>query len=127
MKAERKSLFRVGSSRRDLKEFPDEVQDVVGYVLDIAQQGKKHRDAKPLSEYGGASILEIAEDHDGDTYRAVYTVSFEGVIYVLHAFQKKSKKGIATPKPDLDLIKARLKQAEEHDAEWSQKKKGSHG
>ena len=127
MRAERKPLFWTGSSRRDLKEFPDEIQDVMGYALDIAQQGKKHQDAKPLSGFGGASILEIVEDHDGDTYRAVYTVRFEGVIYVLHAFQKKSKKGIATPKPDLDLIKARLKKAEEHYAEWSQKKKGSHG
>ena len=87
-------------------------------ALDIAQQGKRHQDAKPLSGFGGASVLEVVEDHDSDTYRAVYTVRFTGAVYVLHTFQKKSKKGIATPKPEIDLIKARLRRAEEHHAEW---------
>ena len=116
---DRKPLFWVGASKRDLKEFPDEVQDAMGHALDIAQQGKKHKDSKALSGFGGASILEIVEDYDGDTYRAVYTVRFAGAVYALHAFQKKSKKGIATPKPEIDLIKGRLKKAEEHYASWS--------
>lgn len=117
----RKPLFWMGSTRRDLKNFPDEVQDVMGHALDIAQQGKKHRDAKPLSGFGGAGVLEIVEDHAGDTYRAVYTVRFMGAVYALHAFQKKSKKGIETPKQEIDLIKSRLKKAEEHYADWIKK------
>src|SRR5215212_8411624 len=108
-----KSLFWIGSSRRDLKSFPAEVKDVVGYALYQAQLGRKAPSAKPLSGFGGAGVLEIVEDHQTDTYRAVYTVKFSGLVYVLHAFQKKSKKGIATPKPDLDLIKRRLRMAEE--------------
>lgn len=107
-------FFWVGSSKRDLKNYPDEVQDAMGHALDIAQQGKKAPDAKPLKGFGGASILEIVEDHIGDTYRAVYTVRFAGAVYALHAFQKKSKKGISTPKAEIDLIKKRLKLAEEH-------------
>jgi phage-related protein len=118
----RKPLFWIGSSKRDLKQFPDEVQDAMGHALDMAQQGKKHLDTKPLSGFGGASILEIVEDYDGDTYRAVYTVRFAGAVYALHAFQKKAKKGISTPKPEIDLIKSRLKKAEEHYADWSKQK-----
>ena len=118
----RKPLFWIGSTKRDLKQFPDDVQDAMGHALDMAQQGKKQQDAKPLSGFGGASILEIVEDHDGDTYRAVYTVRFAGAVYALHVFQKKAKKGIATPKPEIDLIKSRLKKAEEHYADWSKQK-----
>ena len=118
----RKPLFWIGSTKRDLKTFPDEVQDMMGHALDIAQQGKKHQDAKPLAGFGGAGVLEIVEDYAGDTYRAVYTVRFIGAVYALHAFQKKSKKGIETPKQEIDLIRSRLKKAEEHYAEWSQKK-----
>jgi len=118
----RKPLFWIGSTRRDLKTFPDEVQDMMGHALDIAQQGKKHQDAKPLVGFGGAGVLEIVEDYAGDTYRAVYTVRFIGAVYALHAFQKKSKKGIETPKQEIDLIRSRLKKAEAHYAEWSQKK-----
>ena len=121
----RKPLFWIASSKHDLKAFPDEVQDMMGHALDMAQQGKKHQDAKPLSGFGGASVLEIVEDHDGDTYRAVYTVRFAGAVYALHAFQKKSKKGIATPRSDIDLIKARLKKAEGHYAEWITQKEKS--
>src|ERR1051325_10623567 len=110
----RKPLFWMGSAKADLKTFPDEVQDVMGYALDLAQQGKKYPDAKPLKGFGGAGVLEIVDDFDGDTYRAVYTVRFAGIVYVLHAFQKKSKKGVATPKHEIDLIKTRLKRAEEH-------------
>lgn len=93
----------------------------MGHALDIAQCGKRPRDAKPLSGFGGAGILEIVDDFDGDTYRAVYTVRFAGAIYALHSFQKKSKKGISTPKQEIDLIKGRLKQAEIHYANWTKK------
>lgn len=93
--------------------FPAEVKDVMGYALYQAQIGRKASSAKPLSGFGGAGVLEIVEDRQTDTYRAVYTVKFSELVYVLHAFQKKSKKGIATPKPDIDLIKRRLKIAEE--------------
>ncbi|HXM48544.1 MAG TPA: type II toxin-antitoxin system RelE/ParE family toxin [Pyrinomonadaceae bacterium] len=109
-----KSLIWIGSSRRDLKIFSrSEVKDVVGYALYQAQVGQKAPSAKPLRGFGGAGVLEIVEDHQGDTYRAVYTVSFSNLVYVLHAFQKKSKKGIATPKSDLDLINRRLQAAEQ--------------
>jgi phage-related protein len=108
-----KSIVWIGSSRRDLKSFPAEVKDVMGYALYQAQVGRKAPSAKPLAGFGGAGILEIVEDHQTDTYRAVYTVKFSELVYVLHAFQKKSKKGIATPKPDIDLIKGRLRTAEE--------------
>jgi phage-related protein len=108
-----KSIAWIGSSRRDLKSFPAEVKDVVGYALYQAQLGRKVPSAKPLAGFGGARVLEIVEDHQTDTYRAVYTVKFSELIYVLHAFQKKSKKGIATAKSDMDLIKKRLKVAEE--------------
>jgi phage-related protein len=104
----------IGSSRDDLREFPQDVRRVMGQAIDDPEQGDEHPSAKALKGFGGRSVLEIVDDFDGDTYRAVYTVKFAGVIYVLHAFQKKSKKGIATPQRDIDLIKARLKRAEEH-------------
>ncbi len=113
----------IGSSLDDLKDFPDEVQQVVGYALYIAQCGDKHPSAKPLKGFKGAGVVEVVEDFDGDTYRAVYTIKFADVVYVLHSFQKKSKKGIATPKQDMDLIEARLKRAKEHYAEHYNKKK----
>jgi len=103
----------VGPSRRELKAFPDEVRGSIGHALHKAQCGDEPDAAKALKGFGGRGILEIVEDHDGNTYRAVYTVRFAGLIYVLHAFQKKSKKGIATPKQTLDLIKSRLRNAEE--------------
>jgi phage-related protein len=90
------------------------VQDVVGYALYQAQIGLKAPETKPLLGFSGAGVLEIVEDHQTDTYRAVYTVKFAELIYVLHAFQKKSKKGGATPQLDIDLIKRRLKTAEQH-------------
>jgi phage-related protein len=108
-----KPLVWIGSSRKDLKTFPEEVQDVFGYALHVAQMGGKHPDAKPLKGFGGAGTLEIVDDHRGDTYRAVYTVKLRGMVYVLHAFQKKSTTGIATRKEDIDLIKQRLRQARE--------------
>jgi phage-related protein len=108
-----KPLYWVASSKRDLMAMPPEVQDVFGYALHLAQAGGKHPDAKPLKGFGGAGVLEVVEDFRGDTYRAVYTVRFAGAIYVVHCFQKKSKAGIATPKPDLQLIKARMKAVEQ--------------
>jgi phage-related protein len=96
-----KPLEWVRSSRDDLKGLPEDVQDEVGYALYLAQIGEKHPNAKPLKGFKGAGVLEVVDNYDGDTYRAVYTVRFAGVIYVLHAFQKKSKKGIATPPADM--------------------------
>jgi len=101
-------LVWIGSSKRDLKAFPEVVKDVMGYALYLAQIGRKHEAAKPLKGFGGAGVIEVAEDSVGGTYRSVYTVRFAGVVYVLHCFQKKSKRGIATPKGDLDLVKRRL-------------------
>ena len=95
-----------------MQAFPGPVQDHLGYALYIAQRGGKHRDTKTLSGFGGAGVVEIITDYQSDTFRAVYTLKFEGVIYVLHAFQKKSKSGRATPKHDMDLIKRRLREAE---------------
>jgi phage-related protein len=102
----------MGSSREDLSGFPDEVKYCIGFALRVAPKGGKHPDAKPLKGFGGAGVLEIISDFDGNAFRAVYTVKIKGVIYVLHAFQKKSKKGIATPQAEIDKIKRRLKQAE---------------
>lgn len=110
---ELKKLDFIGPSRDDLKEFPDEVKQDIGYALFEAQRGIKPADAKPLRGFGGAGVLEIIENFVGDTYRAVYTVKFAKVVYVLHCFQKKSKNGIKTPKHEIDLIKQRLKSAEE--------------
>ena len=107
-----KPCLFVGPSRRELKAFPEEVQGSVGHALHQAQCGDEPDSAKALKGFGGRGILEIVEDFDGNTYRAVYTVRFAGLIYVLHAFQKKSKKGIATPKQTIELIKSRLRDAE---------------
>ncbi len=114
-KAMKKPLIWVGSSKEDLKKFPGEVKDAMGYSLHVAQNGGKSDNAKPLnSMVKGGRVFEVLDDHKGDTYRAVYTVRFGKVIYVLHAFKKKSTKGISTPRPDVELIKARYKRAEEH-------------
>lgn len=108
-----KPLDFISSARAELKAFPFEVQHDIGHVLMAVQSGLKPVNAKPLKGFGGASVLEIIEDHRGNTYRAVYTVKFKEIIYVLHCFQKKSKRGISTPKQNLDLIKRRLSMAEE--------------
>lgn len=94
--------------------MPDAVQDTFGFALHLAQIGKKHEQAKPLKGFGSAGVLEVVEDADGSTYRAVYTVKFGNAVYVLHCFQKKSIRGIATPKPDMDVIRERLKAAQMH-------------
>src|SRR5262249_33483964 len=101
----------MGSTREDLKDSPDEVKDAIGYAIWLAQRGGKHPDAKPLKGFGGARVIEITADFDGNTWRAVYTVQIADAIWVLHFFQKKSKKGIATPKSEIDLIEKRLKDA----------------
>jgi phage-related protein len=107
-------LHWIGSSREDVRELPDDVQDVFGFALYQVQVGQKHIDAKPLRGFGGGSTLEVVADGVGNTYRAIYTIKFHHAVYVLHVFQKKSKKGIATPQKDIDRIKARLKLAAEH-------------
>ncbi len=103
----------IGSTRDNLRSFPDEVRAVMGEAIYRAQKGEEHPAAKALRGFGGRGVLEIVDDYDGDTYRAVYTVRFARVIYVLHAFQKKAKKGIATPRHEIELIRARLKRAQE--------------
>lgn len=102
----------VGTSKRDLSDFPEDAKYVVGHALFEAQTGGKHENAKPMKGFGGAGVLEVVEDFKGDTYRAVYTVKFKNAIYVLHAFQKKSNQGNKTSPNDIKLIKANLKTAE---------------
>lgn len=108
-----KPVTWVGTSLKDLREFPEVVQDHMGYALYVAQRGGKHQDAKVLSGFGGAGVVEIIKDHRGDTFRAVYTLRYAGRVYVLHAFQKKSKTGRETPRRDIELIKQRLREAEQ--------------
>lgn len=123
---QRKPLEFVGSAEGELASFPREVKQVMGYALYLAEIGGKHRAAKPLTghkEFKGAGVLEVVENFDGDTYRAIYTVKLKGVVYVLHAFQKKSKRGAETPKHEIDVIKARLAQARRHYEESELKRK----
>ncbi len=109
-----KPLYWLFGSKKDLLAMPEDVQDVFGYALHQAQQGNKHTQAVPLKGFSGAGVLEVVEDYDGDTYRAVYTFKFGNAVYALHCFQKKSTSGIKTAQHDIDLIKSRLKAAEEH-------------
>ena len=118
-----KRVVWVASSRRDLRRFPKAVRLVFGQALFDAQLGEKHPAAKPLRGFGGAGVLEIVEDEACSTYRAIYTVRFAGVVYVLHAFQKKSKRGIKTPPQEIDKVRNRLKEAEKHYAEWKDSQK----
>jgi phage-related protein len=113
-RSELKPCIFIGSSLKDLKRFPTRDQNRVGYALNQMQEGDEPIAAKALKGFGGRTVLELIDDFDSDTYRAVYTVRFAGVVYVLHAFQKKAKKGIATPRQDIDLIKSRLRDAELH-------------
>lgn len=108
MRGEAKSVRWVGSSRRDLKAFPKAVKRHVGQALYAAQRGEEYPAVKALKGFGGRSVLEIIAPHQTDTYRAVYTVRFQGAVYVLHALQKKAKKGIATPQKEIELIRQRL-------------------
>jgi len=107
-----KPLYWVGSSKRDLRALPDEVVDLFGYALYLAQIGRKHSQAKPLRGFSSAGVLKVTEDLEGSTYRAVYTVRFSEAVFVLHVFQKKSRRGAQTPKPDKNVIRQRLKAAE---------------
>jgi phage-related protein len=107
-----KPLRWVASSKKDLLTFPEVARREIGYALYFAQAGEKHPAAKPLKGFHGAGVLEVVEDHKGNTYRAVYTVRFATAVYVLHAFQKKSKRGIATPQHEIELIQDRLALAE---------------
>jgi phage-related protein len=111
--AKLKLLAWVGSAKTDLLALPEEVIDAFGYALYVAQTGKKHEKAKALHGFGSAGILEIVEDWRGNAYRAVYTVRFSAAVFVLHVFQKKAKRGIATPRQDMELIRERLKVAEQ--------------
>jgi phage-related protein len=111
----------VGSAKRVLDAMPDDVKDVFGHAIDVAQAGGKHLDAKVLAGFGSAGVLEVVDDHRGDTYRAVYTVKFAGWVYVLHCFQKKSRSGIKTPKEDMELVHARLQAAKLDFETWTKK------
>jgi phage-related protein len=122
-KPQPKPVRWIGSSKKDLSAFPEDVKVRAGEALWQAQNGNKAPYATPLKGYGGASVLEVVDDFDGDTFRVVYTVRFAEVVYVLHAFQKKSKRGIATPKADLDLIDQRLKRAKEDYEQWRREPK----
>jgi len=113
-----KPLRWLPSTKDDLMDLPEDVQDEIGFALFQAQQGMKSRKAKPLKGFKGASVLEVVEYDEEGTYRAVYTVKFKEAIFILHVFKKKSKHGIATPKQEIDLIKDRLKFAEEMYVEW---------
>ena len=121
--AHEKPLFWIGRAYEDLLACPPEVRRTFGFALGLAQQGGKFINSKPLKGFGGAGVLEVLEDCHGDTFRCVYCVKFRGAVYVLHTFQKKSRRGRKTPKSEIDLVKERLKWAEEHYRLWSEKEK----
>lgn len=112
MTKQEKPLVWLGSSKKDLMSLPADVRKFFGHALDFAQRGDQHDAAKVMKGFGGSGVLEVVEDDIGGTYRAVYTVKFKEAVFVLHCFQKKSKSGVATPKGDMDIIRARLKVAE---------------
>lgn len=109
-----KPVVWMGSARDDLRNLSPDVQDAIGFALFFAQNGQRHHATKVLKGFGGASVLEIIEDDSAGTYRAVYTVKFSGAVYVLHVFQKKSKRAIATPGREINLVRHRLMQAAAH-------------
>lgn len=104
-------LLWIGGSKKDLLDLPVPVRRFFGHALDVAQRGEQHTAAKVLKGFGGAGVLEVVEDDADGTYRAVYTVRFREAVFVLHVFQKKSKRGIATPRADIEVIRRRLKVA----------------
>ncbi|WP_311030303.1 type II toxin-antitoxin system RelE/ParE family toxin [Mesorhizobium koreense] len=119
-----KPVFFIGSSKEDIKDFPEEVRKEIGFSLYLAESGDRAINAVPLAGFGNSMVPEIVVSHQCDAYRAVYTVQFKHAVYVLHAFMKKSKKGIATPKREMDLVRQRLKAAEAHHrANFGQKEK----
>lgn len=109
-----KPLIWMGQCKKVVRNFPEEVRREVGFTIRLAQKGGKAVNAVPLLGFGSAKVLEVVIDDDGSTYRAIYTVKFADAIYALHAFQKKSKKGSETPKMEMDMVRSRLRQAEEH-------------
>ncbi|WP_408597640.1 type II toxin-antitoxin system RelE/ParE family toxin [Limnohabitans sp.] len=119
MPRQEKPLRWIGSSHKDLMALPVDVRRFFGFALSLAQSGDRHDAAKVLKGFGGGGVLEVVEDDAGGTYRAVYTVKFVEAVFVLHCFQKKSKRGIATPKEDMDIIHARLKIAEAWEKEFN--------
>ena len=120
-KQTRKPLKWVDSAKRDLDAMPEDVKDLFGHAIDLAQAGGTHQDAKVLTGFGSAGVLEVVEDDRGNTYRAVYTVKFAGWVDVLHCFQKKSKSGIKTPMEGMDLSHAGLKAAKQDFEAWQAK------
>ena len=108
-----KALHWIGSSKKDLKAFPDDVQDACGHELWSVQLGEMPRSAKVMRGFGGADVVELVENYDGDTYRVVYTIRFRKAVYVLHAFEKKSKHGTKTAQNDIGVVKSRLRTATE--------------
>jgi phage-related protein len=122
---ETKALAWIASSKRDFMQFPEDIRKEMGHALYIAQQGGKHRDAKPLKGFKSAKVLEIVEKGEGGTYRTTYTVQFEEIVYVLHAFQKKSKTGTKTAKQDIDLVETRIKWAQQKHQEWQAARRGN--
>ncbi|MCX5662311.1 MAG: type II toxin-antitoxin system RelE/ParE family toxin [Planctomycetota bacterium] len=116
---EPKPVFWIASSLDDLRSFSEAVRDAIGFALFQAQMGGMHVAVKPMKGYKGAGVLEVVEDSDGDTFRAVYTVKFKEAVYVLHVFQKKSKTGIKTPQRDIDLVDTRLALAKTHYEKWT--------
>jgi phage-related protein len=122
MPNQEKPLEWIGSSHKDLMALPADVRRFFGYALSLSQAGDQHDAAKVLKGFGGAGVLEVVEDDAGGTYRAVYTVKFDVAVFVLHCFQKKSKRGIETPKEDMNIIRARLKVAKALAKELSHEK-----
>ena len=120
--AEERELIWIATSREDLKTFPEEVKDVMGYALHLAQVGEKHPDARPLKGFSPDGVFEVRDDHATDTYRVMYAVKLKTAIYVLHSFQKKSKRGVATPPKEMELVRRRLADARASDME-----RASHG
>jgi phage-related protein len=116
-------LLWVASSKRDFIEMPDDVVGDFGHWLFQVQKGRTPKNAKILSGFGGAQVMELCRDHNDGTFRTVYTVRYAEIVVILHAFQKKSKKGIETPKQDIDLIHSRLKLAEAMYKNWKEGKK----
>lgn len=119
-----KRLHWLGSTREDIKDFPEDVRADIGFALYMAECGDKAYYAYPLVGFGGSKVMEVVSDDDGDTFCGIYTACFKEAIYVLHAFKKKSKRGIETPKHDMNLIKERFKRAQKHYKENYETKKG---
>jgi len=121
-----KPLYWIASSLKDLKAMPVPLQKAFGTALRSVQLGGTPQTAKPLKGFGGAGVLELVEDYDRGTYRAVYTVNLPGVVYVLHVFQKKSKRGIATPRHDIEVIRSRYRLARDHYRTLEQQEEDGH-